>query len=122
MFCHRAILESVVHYIASIQISLNSKILLKLKSLLLTLSFTLPTTTEEDQKQTSTTNTMTSLFQYISDFLDISQLLTQRLLKQSYVVHSLKLSLQILSGRYHNPVDRYEISISQMTIDLVLLT
>ena len=59
---HRAILESVIHYIASIQISLNSKILLQLKSLLLTLSFSLPTTTEEDKKQTSTTNTMTSLF------------------------------------------------------------
>ena len=120
MFCHRAILESVIHYIASIQISLNSKILLKLKSLLLTLAFTLPTTTEEDQKQTSTTNTMTSTFQYISDFPDISQLLTQKLLKQRYVAHSLKLSLQKFSGRYHNTVDRNEISISQMTIDLVL--
>ena len=96
MFCHRAILELVIHYIASIQISLNSKILLKLKSLFLTLSCTLPTTTEEDQKQPSMTNTMTSVLQYISDFFDISQLLTQKLLKQSYVAHSFKVSLQKL--------------------------
>jgi hypothetical protein len=48
MFCHWAILESVMNYIASIHISLNLKILLKLKSLLLTLTFTLKSTTEED--------------------------------------------------------------------------
>jgi len=46
----------------------------------------------------------------------------QKLLKQGYVAHMLKLSLQKLQGRYHNPGDRYEISISQMTIDFVLFT
>ena len=53
-----------------------------------------------------------------SDFLDdIVQLLTQRLLKQGYVPPKLKSSLHIFYGRHHNLVDRYEISISQMTLD-----
>ena len=80
MLCHWEILESVINYIASIHISLNLKIVLKLKSLLLTLTFTLKLTTEEDKKEASTTNTMTSFFQYHSNFLDISQLLMQKLL------------------------------------------
>ena len=63
---------------------------------------------------------MTSFFQYHSDILDISQLLTQKLLKQDYVTHSLNVSLHKLLGRYHTFVERYEISISQMTIDIVL--
>jgi hypothetical protein len=40
---------------------------------------------------------------------DRSQLLTQKLLKQGY-------------SRHHNLVDRYEISISQMAMDLLLFT
>ena len=56
------------------------------------------------------------------DVLDISQLLTQKLLKQGYVAHRLKLSLQKFKGRYHNLDDHYEISISQMTIYFVLFT
>jgi hypothetical protein len=50
-----------------------------------------------------------------NDFLDIAQLLMQALLKQSYVAPRLKSSLQKLCCH------RYEISISQMTMDLLLL-
>ena len=55
-----------------------------------------------------------------SDFLDRAQLLTQKLLKQGYVAPRLKSLLQKLYGHHHNLVDRYEISISQMTMDLLL--
>ena len=54
--------------------------------------------------------------QYI-DFLDRAQLRMQKLLKQGYVPPKLKSSLHIFYGRHHNLVDRYEISISQMTLD-----
>ena len=57
-----------------------------------------------------------------SDFLDRAQLLTQNLLKQGHVAPRLKSSLQKCYGRHHNLVDRYEISISQMTMDLLLFT
>jgi hypothetical protein len=57
-----------------------------------------------------------------SDCLARAQLVTQRLLKQGYVAPRLKLSQQKLYGRHHNLVDRYEISISQMTMDLLLFT
>ena len=53
--------------------------------------------------------------QYI-DFLD-GALPLKRLLKQGYVVHRAESSLEKLYGRHHNLVDRYEISISQMTMD-----
>ena len=53
-----------------------------------------------------------------SDFLDKTQLLTQRLLKQGYVTP--KSSLQIFYGRHHNLIDRYELSMSQMTMDHLL--
>jgi hypothetical protein len=42
--------------------------------------------------------------------------------KQGYVTPRLRLSLQIFYGRYHNRVDRCEISISQMAMDLLLFT
>jgi len=45
------------------------------------------------------------------------QLLTQNLLKQGYVATRLKSSLQKFDGRHHNLVDRYKISISQMTMN-----
>jgi hypothetical protein len=57
-----------------------------------------------------------------SDFLDISKLMTQNLPKQGYVTPRLRLSLQIFYGRYHNRVDRCEISIPQMTMDHLLFT
>jgi hypothetical protein len=50
-----------------------------------------------------------------------AKLLTQKLLKKGYVATRLK-SLQKLYGRHHNLVDRYEISISQMTMNLLLFT
>ena len=59
--------------------------------------------------------------QYI-DFLDRYQLLTQKLLKQDYVAPRLKSSLQKFYCRHQNLVDRYEISISQMTMDHLLFT
>jgi len=54
-----------------------------------------------------------------SDCLDGAQLLTQKLLKQGYVAPRMKSSLQIFYGRHHNLVDRCEISISQITMDLL---
>jgi hypothetical protein len=56
-----------------------------------------------------------------SDFLDRSQLRTQKLLKQGYVSPRLRSSLHKFYGRHHNLVDRYAISISKMTMDLLLL-
>ena len=50
-----------------------------------------------------------------------AQLLTQELLKQDYVAPRLKSSLQKLYGRHHNVVDHYEMSISQITMDLYFL-
>jgi len=41
----------------------------------------------------------------------------QNILKQGYVAPSLKSSLQKLYGRDHEQVDRYEISISLMTMN-----
>ena len=55
-------------------------------------------------------------------FLDRDQLLTQKLLNQGYVAPRLNSSLQKFYGRHHNLVDRYEISISQMTMNLLLFT
>ena len=55
-----------------------------------------------------------------SDFLDWAELLT--LLKQGYVAPRLKSSLQKFYGGHHNLVESYEISIPQMTMDLLLFT
>ena len=57
-----------------------------------------------------------------SDFLDRAQLLTQKLLKQGYVAARLNSSLLKLYGRHHNLVNRYEMSISQMTMVHLLFT
>ena len=57
-----------------------------------------------------------------SDFLGRFKLPAQKLLKQGYVAPRLKSSIQQLYGRHHNLVDRYEISISQMTMYLLLFT
>jgi hypothetical protein len=56
------------------------------------------------------------------DFLDRIPLLMQKLLKQGYFVPMLKSSLQKFYVRHHDLVDHYEISISQMTMDLFILT
>jgi hypothetical protein len=50
------------------------------------------------------------------------QMLTQKLLKQGYVVPRSKSSLQKCYARYHDLADCYELSISLMTIDLLLFT
>ena len=65
IFCHWTILDSVIIYTASIQMSLKLRIILVLKSLLLTLTFTLKSTTEEDLKTKlyDKNYVMTSLFQ-----------------------------------------------------------
>ena len=55
-----------------------------------------------------------------SKVLDRAQLLTQKLLQQGYVAPTFKSSLHKLYVRYHNLVDRYEISISQKTMNLLL--
>ena len=55
-----------------------------------------------------------------SDFLDRTLLLTQKLLKEGYVASTLKSLQQDFYGRYHDLVDRYEISIFQMATDPLL--
>ena len=55
-------------------------------------------------------------------FLYRAQLLTQSYPKQGYVAPTLKSSLQRFYSRDHDLVDRYEISISQMTMDFLLFT
>jgi hypothetical protein len=57
-----------------------------------------------------------------NDCLDRAQLLTQKLLKQGYVATRLNSLLQNIYGCHHNLVDRYEISISQITMDFLLFT
>jgi len=42
----------------------------------------------------------------------------RELLKQGYVAHVLKSLLQQIYGRHYEPVNCYEISISQMAMDL----
>ena len=50
--------------------------------------------------------------------MDRAQLLTQKVLKQGCGAPTLKSSLQKVYGRHHDLVDHYEISISQITMDL----
>jgi len=57
-----------------------------------------------------------------SDFRDMAKLLMQKLLNQGYVAPMLRSSVQNFYSRHHNLVDLYEISISQMTMDLLLFT
>ena len=56
------------------------------------------------------------------DFLDSVFLLTMKLLNQGLLLVKLKSSLQKLSGRHHDLVDRYGISVSQMTTDMFHLS
>ena len=50
------------------------------------------------------------------DFLDRGLLLTRKLLNQGFLLIKLKSSLQKCYGRHHDLVDRYGISVSQMTM------
>ena len=52
-----------------------------------------------------------------SCFLDIIQLLTHKGYSNNVALR-LKSSLQVFDGRHHDLVDRYEISIFQITMDL----
>ena len=52
------------------------------------------------------------------DFLDRGFLLTRKLLNQGYILVQLKSSLRKICGRYHDLVDRYVISVSDMTTDM----
>ena len=56
------------------------------------------------------------------DFLDRGLLLTRKLLNQGFLLVKLKLSLPKLYGRHHDLVDRYGISVSQMTTDMFHLS
>ena len=55
---------------------------------------------------------------YVLLFSGLNELATQKLLIQGYVVPCLQSSLQNSYGRHHDLVDRFEISISQMTLVL----
>ena len=52
------------------------------------------------------------------DFLDRGLLLTMKLLNQGFLFVKLKSSLRKCYGRHHDLVDRYGISVSQMTTDI----
>ena len=55
-------------------------------------------------------------------FLDRGLLLTRKLLNQGFLLIKLKSLLQKLYGRHHDLVDRYGISVSQMTTDMFHLS
>ena len=56
------------------------------------------------------------------DFLDRELLLTRKLLNQGFLLVKLKSSLRKFYGRHHDLVDRYGISVSQMTTDMFHLS
>jgi hypothetical protein len=56
------------------------------------------------------------------DFFDRGLLLTRKLLNQGFLLVKLKSSLQKCYGRHHDLVDRYGISVSQMTTDMFHLS
>ena len=56
------------------------------------------------------------------DFLDIGLLLTRKLLDQGFLLVKLMSSLRKFYGRYHDLVDHYGISVSQITTDMFHLS
>jgi hypothetical protein len=56
------------------------------------------------------------------DFLDRGLLLIRKLLNQGFLSVKLKSSLRKSYGRHHDLVDRYGISVSQMTMDMLHLS
>jgi hypothetical protein len=52
------------------------------------------------------------------DFLDRGLLLTRKPLNQGFLLVKLRSSLRKCYGRHHDLVDRYGISVSQMTTDM----
>ena len=59
---------------------------------------------------------------FYQDFLDRGLLLTRKLLKQGFPLIKLKSSFRKVYGGHHELVDRYGISVSQMTIDIFRLS
>ena len=57
-----------------------------------------------------------------NDFLDRSRLLTEKLLRQGFENHRLQSYLRKFYGRHHELVDRYNISVSQLSEDLFSVT
>ena len=56
------------------------------------------------------------------DFLDRGLVLTRKVLNQRFLLVKLKSSLRKLYGRHHDLVDRYGISVSQMTTNMFHLS
>jgi len=56
------------------------------------------------------------------DFIDRGLQLTRKLLSQGFLREKLQSSLRMFFGRHHDLVDRYEISISQITMDIFRLS
>jgi hypothetical protein len=56
------------------------------------------------------------------DLLDSGLLLTKKLLNQEFLLVRLKSSLRKFYGRHYNLVDRYGISVSQITTDMFHLS
>jgi len=56
------------------------------------------------------------------DFLDRGLLLTRKLLNQGFLLVKLKSSLRKFNGCHHDLVDRYGMSVSQMTMDMFHLS
>jgi hypothetical protein len=56
------------------------------------------------------------------DFLERGLLLTRKLLSQGFRLVKLKSSLRKFYGRHHDLLDRYEISVSQMTTHMFHLS
>jgi len=56
------------------------------------------------------------------DFLDRGLLLTRTLLNQGFLLVKLKSSLQKFYGRHHDLLDRYGISVSEITTDMFHLS
>jgi hypothetical protein len=56
------------------------------------------------------------------DVLDRGLLLTRKLLNQGFLLFKLKSSLRKIYGRQHDLVDRYGISVSQITTDMFHLS
>ena len=57
-----------------------------------------------------------------SSYQDRRLLLTRKLLNQGFLLVKLKSSLRKFYGRHHDLVDRYGISVSQMTMDMFHLS
>ena len=116
-----------------IQMSLKKRIVLTLKSMFLTSTITLKSTTERlktklyDKRATFSIVNLPIISSNLSKAPDWSLYFTtwacvQTLLNRGYVAPRLKSSLQKLCSRYHEMGDRYKISIFQMAMGLFPFT